>query len=341
MKLITFCVPCYNSQDYMSHCIDVLLQGGEDVEIIIVDDGSKDNTALIADDYQRKYPTIVKAVHKENGGHGSGVNKGVELATGLYYKVVDSDDWLDDSGYKQLLTTIKKHQEENTLPDIYFMDFVYNKECENAKFERNFKHQFPSNRIFTWKEVKGFHLDEVLLMHSMVYRTEPLKASGTILPEHTFYVDNLFSYAPLPYMKTLYYLPIPLYMYYIGRADQSVTIENIVKRYEQQIRVMKAMCDSYSYDEIKKMDKGLRRYMFHALNALLMVTLFFTCGKNTKERKEATKEFWQYLKKKDKKLFRKLRYRSYAVSVNWLPFGFKGWIMTKSYMILVKRDHLG
>ena len=103
MKYITFAVPCYNSESYMEHCIETLLKGGEDVEIILVDDGSKDKTGEIADRYQKKYPSIVKAVHKENGGHGSGVNKGLELAAGLYYKVVDSDDWVDEDALKKVL----------------------------------------------------------------------------------------------------------------------------------------------------------------------------------------------------------------------------------------------
>ena len=96
MKLLSIAVPCYNSEDYMRHCIETLLPGGEDVEIIIVDDGStKDRTAEIADEYAAKYPGIVKAVHQENGGHGEAVNTGLRNATGLYFKVVDSDDWLD------------------------------------------------------------------------------------------------------------------------------------------------------------------------------------------------------------------------------------------------------
>ena len=100
MKLLSIAVPCYNSEDYMRHCIETLLPGGEDVEIIIVDDGStKDRTAEIADEYAAKYPGIVKAVHQENGGHGEAVNTGLRNATGLYFKVVDSDDWLDTESY--------------------------------------------------------------------------------------------------------------------------------------------------------------------------------------------------------------------------------------------------
>ena len=94
-KLITFAVPCYNSAAYMRHCIETLLSAGEQAEIILVDDGSvKDETPAICDEYAAKYPTIVKAIHQENGGHGEGVNQGIRNATGLYYKVVDSDDTL-------------------------------------------------------------------------------------------------------------------------------------------------------------------------------------------------------------------------------------------------------
>ena len=92
MKYLTFTVPCYNSESYMRRCVDSLLCCGTDAEIILVDDGSADRTGEIADDYQKRFPDIVKVVHKENGGHGSGVNKGLEMAEGLYFKVVDSEE---------------------------------------------------------------------------------------------------------------------------------------------------------------------------------------------------------------------------------------------------------
>ena len=106
MKLLTFAIPSYNSQDYMEHCIESLLPGGEDVEILIVDDGSKDNTAEIADSYERKYPGIVRAIHQENGGHGEAVNAGIRNATGLFFKVVDSDGWVDYEAYRKVLAKL-------------------------------------------------------------------------------------------------------------------------------------------------------------------------------------------------------------------------------------------
>ena len=107
-KLITFAVPCYNSEEYMDKCLTSLLKAGEKAQIIIVDDGSnKDNTAKKADEYQEKYPDIVKAVHKENGGHGDAVNCGLSHAEGKYFKVVDSDDWLEEDALKKFIKTLE------------------------------------------------------------------------------------------------------------------------------------------------------------------------------------------------------------------------------------------
>ena len=128
MKYISFCVPMYNSEKYMQHGIETLLSGGKDVEIILVDDGSTDKTGEIADKYANDYPDIIRVVHKENGGHGSGVNKGLELAKGLYYKVVDSDDWVSEESLKEVLKTIKKLKKENNLVDMMVVNYVYEKE---------------------------------------------------------------------------------------------------------------------------------------------------------------------------------------------------------------------
>ena len=216
MKLISFAVPCYNSAGYMRRCIDSLLKGGEDVEIIVVNDGSKDETPLIAAEYAAIHPNV-RVVNKENGGHGSGVNKGLELAQGLYYKVVDSDDWLDGDALEKLLALLREHRDAGKLADLYITNFVYEKVCDNARYVRSYVHNFPQGRFFGWEEVKRFHKSNVLLMHSLLYRTDKLRQSNTILPEHTFYVDNIFAYKPLPFMKKLYYLNVDLYRYYIGR----------------------------------------------------------------------------------------------------------------------------
>lgn len=127
MKLLSVTVPCYNSQDYMRHCVETLLPGGDEVEILIVDDGSKDDTAAIADQLQAQYPTIVRAIHQENAGHGGAVMKGLENATGLYFKVVDSDDWVDSQVLKDLLTLLRRFAQQGEGVDMVVSDFVYDK----------------------------------------------------------------------------------------------------------------------------------------------------------------------------------------------------------------------
>src|SRR5699024_810468 len=121
--------------------IDSLLPGGEDVEILIVDDGSTDKTAEIADEYAEKYPTIVKAIHKENGGHGSGVNTGIEKASSLFFKVVDSDDWVLDTAYQTVLDTLRMFAGGDEVLDMLIANYVYEKEGEKRKKVIRYKYE--------------------------------------------------------------------------------------------------------------------------------------------------------------------------------------------------------
>lgn len=133
MKLLTITVPCYNSEDYLEKCIESLLPGGEDVEIIIVDDGSTDKTPEMADRYAKEYPSMIRVIHKENGGHGSAVNTGIENATGVYFKVVDSDDWVRLDSYMKILSSLRNLVGGHQVIDMVISNFVYEKEGKSAK----------------------------------------------------------------------------------------------------------------------------------------------------------------------------------------------------------------
>lgn len=325
----------------MKKCIDSLLTGGRDVEIIIVNDGSKDGTLKLANEYKENYPDTVKVIDKENGGHGSGVNAGLKAAEGLYFKVVDSDDWLDTDALNELLGVIKLHLSEGRLPDLYVTNFIYDRVYDGTKHVSSYEKKMPQGKIFGWDGVKKFRFSHMMLMHALLYKRENLLKSGTRLPEHTFYVDNIFAYKPLPFMQTVYYLNVDLYHYFIGRADQSVNRKNIIARYEQQLLVMREMTDAYSWDEIKKMPKGLKNYMWHSLEVIMMTTLFFTCAEYSKERKENLKALWRHIKERDKKLYKKLRHGSYATAVNYLSWRLRGFVMSKGYDILCLKVKLG
>ena len=197
MKLLSIAIPCYNSQDYMRHAIETLLAGGEDVEILVVNDGSKDKTADIAAEYQQKYPTIVRAINKENGGHGDAVMTGLKNATGLYFKVVDSDDWVDEECLKRVLAQLRAFTEQKEEIDMLICNYVYDKVGVKHKHVMQYRHAVPQNRVFDWNETR-FKIGEYLLMHSVIYRTALLNKCGLNLPKHTFYVDELYVYQPLP-----------------------------------------------------------------------------------------------------------------------------------------------
>lgn len=343
MKLITFTIPSYNSESYMRRCIDPLLVGGEDVEILIINDGSKDRTGAIADEYAAKYPTIVKAIHQENGGHGSGVNAGLLAATGLYFKVVDSDDWVDETSLKTFLTTLKTHLLQNLDIDLYITNFVYEHVADNTRFVMRFRKLVPPNRVIGWKDIKRFPPQTFMLMHALMYKTDKLRKSGMVLPKHTFYVDNIYAYQPLPYMERIYYLNLNFYHYFIGRADQSVNINNFVKRYDQQNRVMHLMVDAYSYQQLKAMEKGLRRYMFHFIGIIMLNTMLFNIGgeDEPQKRKKAYNDMWQYIKEKDRKLYYKLLYRSYPALAAHTPYKIRRLTMLNGYKLATKAIKLG
>ncbi len=309
MKLLSFAVPCYNSAAYMEKCVDSLLKGGEDVEIIIVNDGSTDATAAIADEYVRKYPSIIKVVHKENGGHGSAVNAGIDHAEGLFFKVVDSDDWVKEEPYMQILNALKELAGGEKVLDMLVSNFVYEKVGEKRHKVMRYKHALPIGEMFTWEDVKHFHKGQYMLMHSVIFRTKLLKECGLRLPEHTFYVDNLYVFEPLPYVRSMYYLDVNFYRYYIGRADQSVNEDVMISRIDQQIKVNKLMFD-YMTEKKNQIifNKKLYRYMLSYLDIITTISSILLIRSETKENLEKKKELWSYLKKKDWFLYRKLRY---------------------------------
>ena len=260
-KLLSFAIPCYNSAEYMEHCINTVLAGGDEVEVIIVDDGStKDNTYEIAKRYEKEYPDIVKAVHQENGGHGEAVNTGLKHATGRFFKVVDSDDWVDGKSYKRMLATLRSF-EEGSEPDMVIANYVYEKVGAKRKKDIHYENVFPVEQMFTWDDINigDFKVDQYILMHTVVYRTQLLKDCGLELPKHTFYVDNIFVFEPLPYVKNMYYVNTNFYRYFIGREDQSVneSVVIIVSGTKEHLAKKKALWQ-YAKDKDEVLYKKLR-----------------------------------------------------------------------------------
>ena len=314
MKILSISIPSYNSQAYMRNCIESLLVGGEDVEIIIVNDGSKDDTGKIADEYAQKYPTIVKAVHQQNGGHGEAVNAGLRNATGVYYKVVDSDDWVNADAFKKILAKLKEFHEKDEDIDMMISNYVYEKEGKKNKKVIHYRTALPQNEVFGWDSVKNFQIGQYILMHSVIYRTQMLKDCGLELPKHTFYVDSIFVYHPLPYVKKMYYMDVDFYRYYIGRTDQSVNEKVMMGRIDQQLRVNKILMNDCNLWELE--NENLRNYMISYVEIITTVSNVLLIRINTKESLQTKDELWEYLKNLDQRLYERIRFGLFGVGMN-------------------------
>lgn len=324
-KYLTFVVPCYNSQAYMRRCVDSLLAGGDEVEIIIVNDGSTDDTGKIAQEYAERFPGIVRAVHKENGGHGSGVNAGLALARGIYFKVVDSDDWLDEDGYMELLSELRYYcggigngngscgmlpekTDAGLHPDMIVCNYVYNHLYEGTSRSMGYQNVFPQDGLFGWDEIGHFRPSQYLVMHALIFRTELLRNVGVKLPEHTFYVDNLFACQPLPSVKRIRYMDIDLYQYFIGRDDQSVNEKVLMSRIDQQIKVTKLVSECVDLETVKQEHPKLAVYLCRNISVMLAISSIHLLLIGTEEAYQKREELWQEIRQMNPMLYYRLRF---------------------------------
>ncbi len=301
MKILTIVIPCYNSAAYMERAVESLLIGSDELEIIIIDDGSSDNTSIIADDYEKRYPNIVRSIHKENGGHGDVINTGLKHANGIYFKVLDSDDWFNKKCLQKVINILKNMLNTSTSLDMLITNYVYENMSIGKSRSINYKGAMPEDKIFTWNDLGYLKNSQNILMHSVIYRTEVLKECNLVLPKHTFYVDNIFVYMPLPYVKTMYYTDLDLYRYFIGRVDQSVNEKIMIQRIDQQIKVTKIMIDCYNPMLIEC--KKLRKYMIKYLVMMMTVSTVLLLKDNTEQSMNKKEALWRYLSSKDQQLF--------------------------------------
>ena len=306
-KTITFTVPCYNSAAYMDACIESLLLCGTDIEILIVNDGStKDNTREKADEWHIRHPGIIRAIHQQNGGHGSAVNTGLREARGRYFKVVDSDDWLDTNAMDEVMLYVRQQAEREHPTDMIIANYVYEKVHEHSQKVMHYRNVFPQKREFGWSEIGRFSQSQYLLMHSVVYRTELLRDIHLELPEHCFYVDNIFVFEPLPHVKSMYYLDVDMYRYFIGREDQSVNESVMVGRIDQQLRITRVMIDACDIEHDVS-NRKLARYMRNYLCMMMCICSLFLRMINNNESEEKRKEIWNYLLEKRPETYKRLR----------------------------------
>lgn len=340
-KLLTVVIPTYNTERFLKQCLDSMLQvpSAGRTELLVVDDGSKDRSGEIADEYAAKYPDIVRVVHKENGGHGSAINTGIALATGKYFKVVDSDDTVDPPEYESYL-----QQLEALECDIVATPFtcVWYAEGETEELQSRIvkeqkrqieeAEQLPKNTVLPFETVADrLHVR----MHEWTIRTAILKEHNIRLSEHCFYVDMQYILFPIPWVKTICILPENVYRYRLGEAGQSVSIKNMQKNREQHRKVLRSLVDFYKEREQQGDSEAMLAYLAKGIAKMqadeVQTVLSLPVGKAAKTEllvqetylKETCPRAYHANQKKSITLLRRSRYLLYPPAA-WIWKRIKG-----------------
>ena len=304
-KLLSICVPSYNVEYTLGRCLDSLLACGspEALDVIVVNDGSRDRTAEIGRGYEKRYPGIVRLVDKENGGHGSTINEALKRATGKYFRVVDGDDWLDPDELTRLLNRLRNMDET--------VDLVVSDYCQINMSSGAITRITKKSKAICYDRVYDIgDLDltkEYFSLGNSSYRTGLLRECGLSLFEHCFYVDVQFQMQPLPFIEKLVFLDGNLYHYAIGDAEQSVNPRSFVNRYENHDRVMRGALEYY-FKVHDKMKPSVARYYEHlVLNNFLKThyTISLVFDRDRERGLRRAKEFDEYLHSVSSEWYRK------------------------------------
>lgn len=235
-KILTISVAAYNAANCITKCIESFVNSKviEELEIIIVNDGSKDNTNEVVQEYVSKYPESVRLISKENGGHGSTINTSIKEAAGKYYKIVDSDDWVEIEGLERLVEELSRSDEDLIINPYYKV----NASDESKELVESDGGDLTDKAIFE--------------MHAMTIKTDVVKAMGPVIDEHCFYVDTEFVVFAMSRVNSMKCLDFPVYDYLLGTTTQSMNMKNLVKNRSQHIKVCKRILDYYNSIDIKK-----------------------------------------------------------------------------------------
>lgn len=225
-KLLTVSVAAFNAEDTLHECLDSLLDEEsfrDSCEVIIVNDGSRDATLGICQDYCRRYPNTVRVINKKNGGYGSTINESLSVAEGKYFKLLDADDWYDTSLLKMF---IKRLRESNA--DMIISPFAIHKIGDTVSSITDPKEYIRMTaNSGDFREIRINHFQ--FTMHSLAFRTEVLKKAGIELDTNCLYTDTEFISEPISFVVTYEYIPLPIYQYRIGNTGQSMSYTSVVK----------------------------------------------------------------------------------------------------------------
>ena len=321
-KILTVVVPSYNIENYLGECLESFVnsQVMDAVEVLIINDGSQDSTPMIGTYYMQKYPDTFRLVNKENGGHGSTINKGLEEAQGKYFKVVDGDDWVDTYNFIKLVKRLEMSDDDIVASNYTWMN--WKTKLPERRQENPFA-RIQYGKTYRFEEI----YDKVVIdMHAMTIKTDVLKKSGEKLDEHTFYVDAEYITFPIPYVHTVFFMEESVYCYRLGMPGQSMSIAKMQRNLKNHLRVLLRL-NAYS----KKMFEFIPEYKQKYINGIvasiltsqIKIYVSFPLGSNMRRhliRLESyfyyhNKEAYDLVKNPAVLLLRKTRYIAFPLVV--------------------------
>lgn len=344
-KLLTIVIPSYNVASFLPEVMPTYIDERilDKLEILIVNDGSKDDTGVIANEYAMRYADSIKHISKTNGGHGSTINTGIRHATGKYFKVIDGDDWVDTEELVKLVSRL-----EETDSDIILTPFMRVYESGDGSKKNDIAVQDGSvhkdtfkKEITTFSEIefdKEYNICDVLQrvndsyqIHSTTFKTEIIKNIPKI-SENCFYVDVEYVIFPLEYAKTVIFYDYPVYQYRLGNSNQSVSAKNLVKNCAMHEHVTKRIIE---FAGEKGFEGNMKLFMESRMRGLSRVQMdIYLLMPEIKEGKRKWIKFSEYLKSEVPEIFNTLAGKKAAIlrKTNNIGFG---------VMALITRKRLG
>ena len=267
MKLLSVIIPAYNSEPYLEKCLTSLLSDEvkNELEVIVVNDGSTDRTAEIAAEYVASYPDTVRLISQENRGHGGALNTGCGAATGRYLKVVDADDWVKSENLPAFLRCLASTESDVVLTHHETID-VGNGEIKKWRsYPKAFGVPYRFEDVMAdWKS-----FDRSLTFHGITYRTDFYRATQTVLSEHVFYEDHEYATLPCVHAASITPIDLFLYCYRIGDVAQSVSNENQLRRLSHTETVLRRLMKEWG-ELPPSLSDGARRYYAMKVQGLLL-----------------------------------------------------------------------
>ena len=325
-KILSVSIASYNVEKILSQTLDSCLvpEIMDKLEVIVVNDGSKDGTAAVAEEYVKKAPETFVLINKENGGYGSTVNAGIQAATGKYFRLLDGDDWFDKDGLREFIGIL-----ENADEDMVITRFrrVFESDGHTEESDQGAKIPFVTG---TFDELPD---DAWFTMHSITYRTDLLKDNHITLTEHCFYTDQEYDLLPLRWVNTIRIAPVTVYCYRIGRGEQSVSLAGLEKHYNEQTIVLKRLYHVYADVFRRETKKDNYIYKYFGKRTRFQVRTYLVISKSKQHKKELI-EFVEYLKAEQPAIYQRLLLRKSFKLLVWskyAAYGILHHLMLKKY----------